>query len=159
MLPTLRDLIAHKGHANAAMLDALRQNPAAQADAELWELLHHILLANRFWLLTTLGLPFVFEDESRPAESFDALVERYAQSQAQEEAWLAAATTEDVERILEDPQIPGGRCSVAEAFLQVCLHTHGHRAQMAKMLRRHGGTPPGTDFIVWRLERPKAEWS
>lgn len=159
MLQTLRDLIAHKGHANAAMLNAIRQNPVATTDPEIWELLHHILLANRFWLLTVLGLPFVFEEESRSAESFDALVQRYARSQALEEEWLAAASAEDVERILEDPQIPGGACSVAEAFLQVCLHTHGHRAQMAKMLRRHGGTPPGTDFIVWRVERPKAEWS
>lgn len=158
MLETLRDLVAHKGYANAAMLNAIRQNPAATADAELCELLHHILLANRFWLLTVLGLPFVFEEESRPAESFDALIQRYARSQVQEEAWLGAASAEDLERTLKSPLIPGGECSVSQAFLQVCLHTHGHRAQLAKMLRRIGGTPPGTDFIVWRVERPGAEW-
>jgi hypothetical protein len=46
MLEMLRDLIAHKGHANAALLTGIRQNPAAVSDSELWELLHHILLAN-----------------------------------------------------------------------------------------------------------------
>jgi hypothetical protein len=63
MLEMLRDLVAHKGHANATLLTAIGQNPMAASDPALWELLHHILLANRFWLLTVLGLPFVHEDE------------------------------------------------------------------------------------------------
>ena len=54
MLATLRDLVAHKGHANAALLNAVRRTDAAAADRELWDLLHHILLANRFWLLSIL---------------------------------------------------------------------------------------------------------
>jgi hypothetical protein len=44
MLEMMRDLIAHKAHANAALLNAIRQNGTAAADPELWELLHHILL-------------------------------------------------------------------------------------------------------------------
>ncbi len=80
MLQMLRDLVAHKGHANATLLNAIRQNAAAACDPELRELLHHILLANRFWLLSVLGLPFVLEDESRPAPSFDALVQRYTRT-------------------------------------------------------------------------------
>jgi uncharacterized damage-inducible protein DinB len=38
--------------------------------------------------------------------------------------------------------------------MQVCLHSHGHRAQAAKMLRRLGGEPPATDFILWLANRP-----
>ena len=158
MLQMLRDLIAHKGHANAALLDAVRRNDAAAADPELRELLQHTLLANRFWLLTVLRHPFVFETESRPAPSFEGLVARYAATQAEEAAWLAGATTADLERMLESPLIPNGRCSVAQAFMQVCLHSHGHRAQAAKLLRRHGGTPPASDFILWLTTRPAAEW-
>ena len=158
MLPLLRDLIAHKGHANAAMLTAIRNHPAATVDFELWELLHHILLANRFWLLTVLRAPFEAEQEARRSRSFDDLVRRYAASQAQEAAWIDAAAGADLERVLEDPLIPGGRCTVAEALVQVCLHTHGHRSQAAKLLRRHGGVPPMTDFIAWLPERPHADW-
>ncbi|HKT81261.1 MAG TPA: hypothetical protein VJP86_13635, partial [Vicinamibacterales bacterium] len=66
MLAMLRDLVSHNGYANAALLGAIRQTPSAIADAELLELLHHILIANRFWLLSVLELPFVFEQESRP---------------------------------------------------------------------------------------------
>ena len=159
MLEMLRDLIAHKGHANAALLSAIRQNPTAASDPELWELLHHILLANRFWLLTVLGSPFVHEDEARPSRSFDVLIQRYCSTQAQEEAWLETATEGDLARMLEDALIPNGECSVSQALMQVCLHSHGHRAQCAKLLRRHGGVPPPTDFILWLTSRPRAEWS
>ena len=155
MLEMLRDLVAHKGHANAALLSAIRQNPAAASDPELRELLHHILLANRFWLLTVLGLPFIHEDEARPSPSFDALIHRYGSTQAQEVAWLETATDGDLARTLEDALIPNGTCSVSQAFMQVCLHSHGHRAQCAKLLRRHGGVPPPTDFILWLASRPK----
>ena len=157
MLQMLRDLVHHKGHANAALLNAIRQNAAAASDPELSDLLHHVLLANRFWMLSVLGLPFVLEDESRPASSFDALIERYARTQAQEAAWLDAATAADLDRTLKSPLIPNGECSVAQAFMQVCMHSHGHRAQAAKLLRRHGGTPPATDFILWLANRRGAE--
>lgn len=36
---------------------------------------------------------------------------------AEESAWLATATETDLTRMLEDARIPGGRCSVAEAFV------------------------------------------
>ena len=159
MLETLRDLIAHNGYANAAILSAIRQNDAATADAEVSELLHHILLANRFWVLSVLGLPFVFEEESRPSSSFDLLIKRYRQTHEQQSGWLATAAPVDIARELVSTVVPGGRCSVAQAFLQVCLHSHGHRAQCAKLLRRHGETPPGTDFILWLEHRPAPEWS
>ena len=158
MLEMLRDLVAHKGHANAALLNAIRQSVAAASDPELWDLLHHTLLANRFWLLTVLGLPFVLEEEARPSPSFDALVVRYIDTHVLEATWIDTATDNDLERILEDARIPTGKCSVLQAYLQVCLHSHGHRAQCAKLLRRHGGVPPQTDFILWLASRPGAEW-
>jgi len=154
----LRDLVDHKGHANAALLSAIRQNTTAASDPELCELFQHILLANRFWLLSVLGKPFVLEEESRPAASFDALIQRYAATQSQEAAWLGTASDADLQRTLKSPLIPSGECSVAQALMQVCLHSHGHRAQAAKLLRRHGSTPPTNDFILWLAKRPDAVW-
>lgn len=159
MLEMLRDLVAHKGHANATLLSAIRQNAAAASDPELLALLHHILLANRFWLLTILGLPFVHDDEARPSPSCDALVDRFGSTQAREVAWLETATEGDLARMLEDALIPNGTCSVSQAFMQVCMHSHAHRAQCAKLLRRHGAVPPPTDFILWLATRPDAEWA
>ena len=63
------------------------------------------------------------------------------------------------ERQLETPFLPGATFSVAEGIMQICLHSHGHRAQCATRLRQLGGTPPGTDFILWLKEkRPVPEW-
>ena len=157
MLALLRDLVAHKNHANAALLHAIAQNGAAVADSELWALLHHILLANRFWLLAISGQPFSHEDEARVSSSFDLLIQRYGRLRAEETAWVVAATEADLARSLEDDHIPHGRCSVAQAFVQVCLHSQGHRAQAAKLLRRHGGVPPATDFILWLATRSRPE--
>ena len=153
VLDMLRDLVAHKGYANALLLTAIQKQPGAASDPELWGLLHHVLVANRFWLLTIMGLPFVHEDERRMSSSFNALVERYESTQAREEGWLASATDRDLEQVLENDLIPDGRCSVAQAFMQVCLHSHGHRAQCATLLRRHGGVPPQMDFILWLSTR------
>jgi uncharacterized damage-inducible protein DinB len=158
LLEMVRDLIVHKGHANAALLKGIAENGAAATDPEVSELLHHILLANRFWLLAVLESPFVFADESRASASFAALVQRYARMQAQEQAWIDAATEADLARTMTGVLIPGGSCSVGHAWMQVCLHSHGHRAQCAKLLRRHGGTPPQTDFILWLTHRQPAEW-
>jgi uncharacterized damage-inducible protein DinB len=158
MLEMMRDLIAHKGHANAAMLTAIRQHDAAASDPVVRELLHHILLANRFWLLSVLGRPFVLDDESRAPDSFDALIQAYCNTHEQEAAWLETATDADLARLLENSLIPGTMCSVSQALMQVCMHSHGHRAQCAKLLRQHGGVPPMTDFILWLTSRPTAEW-
>ena len=70
MLERLRDSVAHKGYANAAILSVVGEHEAAAADRELNALLHHVLLANRFWMFAILGLPFAAEDESRPSRSF-----------------------------------------------------------------------------------------
>jgi uncharacterized damage-inducible protein DinB len=158
MLEMLSQLIAHKGHANAALLQAIQAHPPAAADPELGSLLHHVLLANRFWLLAVRGAPFVLDDESRRSDVFDGLVQRYAEMQRQEHHWLDTASEADLERRLTGPLIPGGSCSVGEALMQVCLHSHGHRAQCATRLRHLGGVPPATDFILWLTHRQPPAW-
>ena len=159
MLQMLRDLIAHKGHADATFLNAIRQNDVAASDPELRERLHHVLIANRFWLLAVLGAPFNHDAEARPLPSVEALIQRFARTHAEETTWLEAATETDLARVLEDARIPNGQCTVGQAFMQVCLHSHGHRAQAAMLLRRSGGVPPATDFILWLTNRPAAEWA
>jgi uncharacterized damage-inducible protein DinB len=153
MLEMLRDLITHKGHASAALLAAIQQNEAAASDPEICELLRHTLLAERFWHCTIAGLPFIFQDESRVLDSFAVLPEAYRSTQEQQVTWLERAVESDLARVLEHPLIPGGMCSVGRALMQVCMHSHGHRAQCAKLFRQHGGVPPTTDFILWLTSR------
>lgn len=154
MLSLLRDLVAHKGHANRTMLAAIEQHADAAADHDIVELLHHILVANRFWYLLWVGEWFDTEREFQRSASLSDLQQRYEALQSLEASWLDGLSETHLERMLETPHIPGGRCTVAEGLMQVCMHSQGHRSQLAKMLRAHGATPPMTDFILWVAQRP-----
>jgi uncharacterized damage-inducible protein DinB len=158
MLPLLQDLIHHKGYANASFLKAIRRHEPAAQDPELRKLLHHIILANRFWLRLSSGLPFVVEEESRAPESLEAIEARYRETHDQEMEWLTRVKEPELARVLETPFIPDFSCSVAQAMTQVCLHSHGHRAQSATMLRQLGVAPPNMDFILWLKDRPAPDW-
>jgi uncharacterized damage-inducible protein DinB len=158
MLAMLRDLVAHKWYANASLLSSVQQSPVAAADPDVCELLHHVLVANRFWALSVLGLQFNGEEEVRSSRAFAALVDGFRRTRELESSWLERASEADLTRTIGGPLVPGGRCTVAQAMMQVCMHSHGHRAQCAKLLRRHGVAPPTTDFILWLVHRNPGEW-
>src|SRR5215813_4851809 len=106
MLVMLQDLIHHKGYANASLIKTIRQHETAAQDMELRKLLHHIILANRFWLRLSLGLPFVVEEESQMPESLEAIVAQYRETHEQEMEWLAQVREPELARVLETPYIP-----------------------------------------------------
>ena len=153
MVSMLQDLILHKVWANTNLLNAIREHQAAAGDPELQKLLHHTILANRFWLLLSLGLPFVQEQEARVPESLEGIEALYRETHAKELEWMSSIAEADLDRRLETPLVPGLSCSVAQALMQVCMHSQGHRAQCAAKFRELGGEPPGTDFILWVKER------
>ena len=154
----MNDLIRHKGYADAELLNVVRQHHAAATDVPLRVLLHHMLVSNRFWLLSILGERFVPDVETHVPDSIESLIAGFRTTHDRETAWLENATGEALSKELESALIPGGRCLVSDALLQVCLHSQGHRAQCAKMLRTLGATPPTTDFILWRVERRAPNW-
>lgn len=158
MLDMLQDLVRHKWHANAAILQAVRHHDAAAHNEELRKLLHHILIANRYWLLLTLQREFAREEESRIPDTIDNLIERFRDTAIVEMDWIFQLPEADLLRQLRPAALSGRTYSVAEALIQVCLHSHAHRAQCATRLRALGGTPPMMDFIVWVSERPDPEW-
>ena len=106
---------------------------------------HHILMANRFWLLTILGQPFARDDEMQIPDSLSGVIERFKETDRLESEWLSRASEPDLERTLETRSSRLGiDVSVRQAILQICMHSHGHRAQCATRLRSLGGTPPGS---------------
>ncbi len=154
----LRDLVAHHGWANATLLASIRASDGASTDPEVLGLLHHVLIANRFWLLAIVGEPFVHADEDGVPRTLESLAGRLRATHERQAAWIRAAAPADLARGVEDARVPGGGCTVAEALTQVCLHAHGHRAQTAALLRRHGALPPTLDYIVWRAARAAPAW-
>lgn len=159
MLSLIKDLVCHKGFANASLLKVIGLHKEASQDADLRKLLHHIILANRFWFYLIINSPFNIEEESSIPESFEAIVSLYKDTSNQEIAWITGINEDELNRKLESPLIPVSRCSVAQAIMQVCMHSHGHRAQCSIQLRQLGGTPPATDFILWLKDRPTADWT
>lgn len=155
----LRDLVHHKAWASSVLLTAIQNSVRAADDDGLRTLLHHIILANRFWLFSCLDRPFTIDAESQVPGSLREVVELFRSTHVMEGKWVAEADDAVLERRLEGPLIPGGSCSIAQAYLQVCMHSQGHRSQCASRLRGLGGEPPVTDFIVWLVERPVAQWS
>lgn len=149
MKKMLRDLTVHKGHANRMMMDAIGHHERARHDPEILVLLHHIMVANRFWYSMWVGEPFDLTRELPSSSSLEALLDGYGELQRREEAWIDGIAEAELDRVIETPHIPGGRCTIAEGVVQVCLHSQGHRSQLAKMLRALGGEPPMTDFILW----------
>jgi uncharacterized damage-inducible protein DinB len=121
--------------------------------------MHHVLVANRFWLCLSRSVPFDIDRERIVPESLDALVARFRETHSDEGHWLAHITDTDLKQKLETPYMPGRTFSVEQGILQICLHSHGHRAQAAMRLRQLGSTPPTLDFIKWLKDRPPVEWS
>ena len=154
----LEELVRHKWHANAAYLGAVYGNENARRDEELRMVFLHIVVANRFWLFLTVGREFDREKESRMPDAIEPLLETYRETEALELEWLAGCDDAEFVRKLVTQHLRGN-CSVSEAVLQVCLHSHAHRAQAASRLRSLGATPPATDFILWTRDRPAPDWA
>lgn len=159
MLALLQELFQHQAYADASLLTAIRRHEIAADDPELRTLVHHMLVAHRFWIHLTQGLPFPVEDEARVPDSLDLIATRYRETQAQEQRWLATLQESDLVRTLESPFLPGRRIVVRDALVQVCMHSQGHRSQCATRLRLLGGEPPPLDFILWLKDRPAPVWS
>ena len=158
MLATLRDLFGHQAFTDAALLNAIRQHETAARDSELRRLLHHILVAHRYWIHLGQRLPFFVEEETTIPDTLDVIVARYQATQALESVWLNGLRESDLARMLESPFFPGRLIAMGDALMQVCMHSHGHRSQCAMKLRALGGAPPSLDFIVWLKDRPVPVW-
>jgi uncharacterized damage-inducible protein DinB len=135
LLAMVRDLVQHKNYANASLLNAISAHQQASADVELRALLHHIILANRFWLSLFVDESFDLNRESEVPESLQDVTILYRQTHDRELDWLSGMNDSDLQRTLVTPFIPDRTFSLAEAAMQVCLHSHGHRAQCAPRLR------------------------
>jgi|SRR5579862_5747477 len=159
MRAVIQDLVRHKAWANALLLRAVGAHEAAAADPELRTLLHHIIVADRFWFALIHGATFAVEKESQVPESLSGIVSLFQDAHTREIAWIATIGDSDLVATVATPYIADQRFSVAQAITQVCLHSHGHRAQCASRLRAVGGTPPAMDYVLWLNGEPSPTWA
>ena len=156
MIPLFGRLFAHQAWADGAILSAVRGQAGAGEDEALRKGLHHIALVERGFLALFLERPFDFQKEMQPPASLDELEERFREAHAEQAAFVAGLTEADLERAIKPPWFPGLGLPLADALMQVVMHSQGHRAQCAARLRALGGNPPMTDYIVWVKDQAAA---
>jgi uncharacterized damage-inducible protein DinB len=134
--------------ADEALLDAVKGHPESLHDPELFKVLHHIVMVQRFFLSCFVARPFDRAKETQPPESFDQLVNLFRDTHDEELAFLEGVTESDLERRF-DLSFLKARPSVAEGLTQVAMHSQNHRGQCLTKIRENGGKPPTLDYILW----------
>lgn len=155
MIPMIRSLIAHQEWADDTMLSAVRSHPGAGEDEALRKTLHHVLVTQRAFLSLFLKRGFDVEQEMRAPGSFEELADLFRQAHAEEAEFVSKLEESELARVLPMPWIEGARPTVAEALMQVVMHSQHHRGQVASRLRALGGHPPMVDYILWIRDRAR----
>ena len=125
MHETLQDLIRHKWYANARLLSAIHEHHAASHDKDLRKLLHHILMANRYWLLLTLKSDFVEAEELPVPGDSRSACSPVQRTERDEMDYLSQFSEADTDRLLAVPFLPGSSFTIDRQWLEACMHSQG----------------------------------
>jgi uncharacterized damage-inducible protein DinB len=166
----LSDLIRHMQWADASVWRAVLAHDGARTDPRLRELLTHLHLVQRLFLLVWRG--DALESPLKAFKEFDELAELqrrvvtyYPEVARFVETLEPASMTRGVVLpfVAQNEKQLGrtfGVPTLAETMFQVTSHSTYHRGQVNARLREVGGEPPLVDFIAWIwFGRPEADWS
>jgi uncharacterized damage-inducible protein DinB len=158
MLTLICDLFAHQAWADAEMWRFLAEAPGAQSDLKVLALLTHIHAVQRFFLSVVQGEPLTREALTREM-AVPELRESYRRYHQIALPYLATMPGTHLEDTVLVPWFPDFQTKVHEALVQATTHSIHHRAQIATLIRQHGGEPKPTDYIVWAAKkRPAPQW-
>jgi uncharacterized damage-inducible protein DinB len=159
MISFLRELMAHAEWANAVFFHAWGKSPARDHE-EMRRRVGHIIGVQQ-------GFLSVLREEnpggppSGPPPSFDDLKTRAVSCHAGLRELAATLEPESIARSVRIPWFPDPPCviSVAEALVQVAMHSQHHRGQCMTRLKDFGGEPKNVDWIIWLWkQKPQARW-
>ncbi len=135
--------------ANRQMLGAIRALDAP--DSRVTGLFAHLCGSKRMWLgrinanddAMASTWPELSLDDS--AKLLDLLDELWSNL-------LAALEDDDLGREVTYTMADGksGMQTMGDIITHSMLHSQYHRGQLASRIREQGGSPPSTDFVVWR---------
>jgi uncharacterized damage-inducible protein DinB len=160
MLAFLRDLLAHAEWADAVFFHAWGKSPARDHE-ELRRRVGHVVGVQRGFLSVLRG-EAPGGPPPGPPPSFDDLKARAAAGHAGVREFAAALEPEALARTVRVPWFPEPPCvvTVAQALVQVAMHTQHHRGQCMTRLKDLGGEPRDVDWIIWLWkQRPAGRWS
>jgi len=165
----LRQLLRHMEWADAEVWRAVMVHESAGADRRLRDLLMHLHLVQRLFLVVWQKQPF---DPTRGRPEFATAADLRAWAQTYYAEAHKFLDTLDQPALTGEVSMPwvksletqNGRTfstpTLGETIFQVTSHSTYHRGQVNARLREIGGEPPLVDFIAWAwFGRPKPEWS
>jgi uncharacterized damage-inducible protein DinB len=159
MLTFLRELLAHAEWANAVFFHIWGKSPARDHE-EMRQRVRHIIGVQRGFLAILQGQnPGAPPNE--PPPSFDELKARAETCHALFREYMTALLPETLSQTVRVPWFPDPPCviTVAEALVQVAMHTQHHRGQCMTRLKDFGGEPKNVDWIIWLWkQKPAARW-
>jgi uncharacterized damage-inducible protein DinB len=160
VLPLLRDLMDHAAWANAVFFHAWGQSSARDHE-ELRRRVGHLVGVQQ-------GFLSVFRGEAPggppggPPPSFESLKTRAENCHAGLCDFAASLQPETMSRTVQIPWFQDPPCviTVAQAIVQVAMHTQHHRGQCMTRLKDFGGEPKNVDWIIWLWkQKPEPRWS
>ena len=159
MLTFLCELMAHAEWANAVFFQAWEGSPARDHE-ELRQRVGHIIGVQQGFLSILRG-----ETPGRPPAgpppSFENLKTRAQTCHAGLHEFAAALTPEAASNTVRVPWFPEPPCviTIAQAMVQIAMHSQHHRGQCMTRLKDFGGQPQNVDWIIWLWkQKPPAEW-
>jgi uncharacterized damage-inducible protein DinB len=159
MLAFLRDLMAHAEWANAVFFHIWGRSPARDHE-ELRQRVQHIIGVQRGFLAVLSGENPGGPPGGPPA-SYDELHARAIVCHAGLNDFVAKLDSDHLAHTVRIPWFPDPPCviTVAEALVQVAMHTQHHRGQCMTRLKDHGGEPKNVDWIIWLWKgKPTGRW-
>jgi uncharacterized damage-inducible protein DinB len=165
----LRELIRHMEWADAEVWRAVLGNESAVNDARLNNLLTHVHVVQRLFLILWTKQRL---DPASAQPSFATLGDLRAWALTyypESNRFLGALDESTLKDVVEMPLARSleariGRTismpTVGETIQQVASHSTYHRGQINARLREVGGEPPLVDYIAWIwFGRPAPNWS
>jgi uncharacterized damage-inducible protein DinB len=159
MISFLSDLLAHAEWANAVFFHIWGKSPARDHE-ELRGRVGHILGVQEGFLAILRGQPPAMPPDG-PPPAFEDLKARAATCHAGLRDFAVTLRPETLALTVRIPWFPEPPCviTVAEALVQVALHTQHHRGQCMTRLKDFGGEPKNVDWIIWLWkQKPRARW-
>jgi uncharacterized damage-inducible protein DinB len=152
--------MAHSEWANAVFFNIWGHSPAREHE-ELRRRLGHIIGVQGGFLSIFRGEP-PGGPPTGPPPSFEEIKQRAISGHTAFNQFMAGMTPADLERQVHIPWFPEPPCvlTMAEAIVQVAMHSQHHRGQCMTRLKDFGGEPKNVDWIIWLWkQKPAARWS
>ncbi len=159
MRTLLRDLLAHAEWADAKFFTAWSQSPARDSEEMRRRVGHIVGVQGGF--LTVLRGQTPGGPPGGPPPSFEELKIRGRKNHDGFCEFGTGLSAEILTETVMIPWFPDPPCvvTIAEAIVQVAMHTQHHRGQCMTRLKDLGGQPIDVDWIIWLWQqKPPANW-